>query len=140
MSRPRTAGLVTAVLVTCSIGGCGPGGLDGETVCTTIGWSDLLRVEVQGDANRVDDVLYCDAEGCWPDPSASPGAGPLGDVTRSGDTWNLTMFGAPESVTLRLVTDDGTVLREVEREPSWVQVGGTEECGGPHEAAVTVTP
>jgi hypothetical protein len=140
MSRPRTTGLVTAVLVTCAVGGCAAGGADGgETACTAIGWSDLLRVEVRGDAARVEAVRYCDTDGCWPDPSASPGSGPLGDVTRSGDTWNLTIFGAPESVTLQLVAGDGTVLREVERDPGWVRVGGTEECGGPHEATVTVT-
>lgn len=136
MSRRRTTGAIAALLVAGAVGGCGT---VGETECTTIGWSDLLRVDVQGDATRVDAVRYCDADGCWPDPSASPDTGPLGDITRSGDTWNVTMFGgAPETVTLQLVTDDGTVLREVERVPEWVRVGGTAECGGPHEATVTI--
>lgn len=135
MSRPRRTGTASALLLACAVAGCGTE----ETACTTIGWTNLLRVEVSGDVTRVDDVRYCDAEGCWPDPSASRGAGPLGEVERSSDTWSLTMLGMPESVSLQLVGDDGTVLHEVERDPEWVRVGGSAECGGPHEATVTVT-
>jgi hypothetical protein len=33
---------------------------------------------------------------------------------------------------------DGAVVAEVDAVLAWVRVGGSAECGGPHEAAVTV--
>ena len=47
-------------------------------------------------------------------------------------------LGAPDSVVLTVLDAAGTELARVEVEPEWVRVGGSEECGGPSEATVTV--
>ncbi|HYO35192.1 MAG TPA: hypothetical protein VER97_03890 [Geodermatophilus sp.] len=44
----------------------------------------------------------------------------------------------PGTVEVTVLGPDGAVLAEVEADPDRVRLGGSEECGGPHEATVTV--
>ena len=45
---------------------------------------------------------------------------------------------SPETVEVSVLGPDGAVLAGTEAELEWVRVGGSEGCGGPHEARVTV--
>jgi hypothetical protein len=134
------AALGLALLTGCS-GAPDDGSGVGETVCPAIGWSNLLRVTLEGDTSDVAEVRVCDDEGCWPDPEASPGAGPLGDVTSEGDTWSFSVFDLSTSdpATIQVLDSAGEVVVESEVPVEWVQVGGTAECGGPHVGTAVVT-
>jgi hypothetical protein len=44
----------------------------------------------------------------------------------------------PGTVAVTVLGPDGAVLAAVDGAPDWVRVGGSAECGGPHEATVTV--
>ena len=50
-------------------------------------------------------------------------------------SWAINLdMDTPESVTVRALAADGTVLIEGEFALEWVRVGGSEQCGGPEEA------
>ena len=65
-----------------------------------------------------------------PDPGMSPLA------TRADDrTWRITYWaGTPEDVQVRALSAAGEVLAEQHFDLEWRRVGGSERCGGPHEA------
>jgi hypothetical protein len=44
----------------------------------------------------------------------------------------------PETVEVAVLGSDEAVLAETTAAPEWVRVGGSEQCGGPHQATVTV--
>ena len=44
----------------------------------------------------------------------------------------------PDSVVVPVLGPDGVVLAEVAADLDWERVGGSEECGGPMAATVTV--
>lgn len=78
-------------------------------------------------------------------PSAVPAAGttaapsptsvPFLASHDGGRTWSVPlMLGNPATVTLRALSATGSVLAEREATLEWRRVGGTEQCGGPHEA------
>ena len=45
---------------------------------------------------------------------------------------------SPETVAVAVLGPDGAVLAELTADLEWARVGGSAECGGPHEATVTV--
>ena len=120
MGRPcvtAVAALVLAVLT-----GCAP-----ERVCSTIGWSNTVVVQLgpgwtdrDAASVRVADVPVV----------------PLTDG--SADVW-LDM-SSPGTVEVTVLDAQGEVLAEREADLDWRRVGGTEECGGPGEATVVVDP
>lgn len=98
----------------------------GPTVCPAVGWTNGLTVRLaedwppgEGRAVRVDGV-----EGVTP-------------VT-GRDTAVVFPMATPDSVEVAVLAPDGAVLAQVDAAPDWVRVGGSEECGGPHAATVTV--
>jgi hypothetical protein len=54
-----------------------------------------------------------------------------------GEAVLMLGFATPDDLTLR-VSDATGVLTEHEADLGWTRVGGSEECGGPHEAEVVV--
>ncbi len=97
-----------------------------EPACPAVGWTNGLTVELAGG---------------WP-----PGEGRAVRVDGAEGVVPLTGRGAavplpmttPDTVAVTVLGPDGTVLTEVDADPQRVRVGGSEECGGPHEATVTV--
>ncbi|RLV55513.1 hypothetical protein D9V41_10495 [Aeromicrobium phragmitis] len=140
--RPRRRGAVTSrslliVAGAASLGvlaACSPSG----TACTTIGWFNEVSVQFDGESSPVASVELCVDGDCAP-----PGQGhPSPDATLAPpetQEWVFTTnMSTPDVLTVRAYRPDGTILAEEHVQPEWVRVGGTEECGGPHLATVTV--
>jgi hypothetical protein len=120
---------VLALAATAVLSGCG-------FTCSTVGWSNALVVEI-GDADGVADVIVCDASGCSDDGMSATSLPPE-PIGRDGDAWRFSLAGmtASEALTVRTLAADGAVLVETEVAPEWVRVGGSAQCGGPHEGTV----
>ena len=137
MMRRRRAGIVAVAGLVTVIGltGCVP------FACPAIGWSNTLTVQLDGDTTAVDQVQLCTEEGCAPASDADP-SGSLGWITvedTDGESWTFSLgMSRLEQVTVRTLAADGTVLSDTDVTPEWVRVGGSEQCGGPGEATVTV--
>ncbi|WP_369131458.1 hypothetical protein [Modestobacter roseus] len=133
----RAAG---AVLLVGLLSGCGP---LVQTACPAIGWSNALRVELPGEWAAGDpvSVLVTCPSPCTlevrEDQPAVEGRELVADV--AGGTASVAFpMTSPDSVVVTVLAADGAVLAERDADLDWVRVGGTEECGGPAEAAVEV--
>jgi hypothetical protein len=105
-----------------------------EVVCPAVGWSSSLTVELSPAWPARDSllvsVLDCSPGSCSPIPG-----------TAEGPRWSATLGDAPETITVEI--RDRSTLALVERvhvPVTWVRVGGSERCGGPQEAVVSVPP
>ncbi len=97
------------------------------TACPAVGWINELTVEVRGDVTRVAELVACVDDECAPAEA------------RSGDVWVFPVgMSSPDRITVRLLDAEGVVLAQEDTTPRWMRVGGSEECGGPHEATVAV--
>jgi len=136
----RRAGIVMVTgLIVLGLSGCMsiPFG-----ACPAIGWLNTLAVRLDGDTTAVDQLQLCTDASCAPAGDVDM-TGPLGLITvadHDGDTWTFSVDSLPETFTVRALAADGTVLSDTEVTPGWVRTGGSEQCGGPHEAAVNVQP
>ena len=113
------------------------------TACPAIGWGSTLTVRLAPDwppgEGRSVQV------GC-PDPCGLPAldgtpSGPIrtGAAPLTGSSASVSfVMETPDAVVLTVLGPDGAVLAEVDAGLDWVRVGGSEECGGPHEAGVSV--
>lgn len=122
------------VAASLAMSGCGIVG----TTCPAIGWINTMTVEVPGGASRVADVQVCTPAGCSPTDPAELLSDPEIPSSQGvqGDTWTFSLgMSAPESVTVRALSAEGEVLAEIDAALEWHRVGGSEQCGGPGEAA-----
>lgn len=138
MRRRRAGIVVVAGLVSLTgLAGCAP------FACPAIGWSNTLVAQLDGDTSAVAHVQLCTDDGCAPVEGGDP-SGPLGSVqleAQDAGSWTFSIgMDRPDQVTVRTLAADGTVLSDTEVAPAWVRVGGSEQCGGPGEATVTVRP
>lgn len=138
MTRRRRIGLmaVAALMTVTGLTGCV------EFACPTIGWTNALTVQLDGDTSAVHQILLCTDAGCAP-VEDEDGTGPLGFVTaqeQNGDAWTFSVDGLPETFTVRALAVDGAVLSDTAVSPEWERVDGSARCGGPGEATVTVRP
>lgn len=130
------AGGACTVAAALALAACGAGA---ETVCPAIGWSNALTVGLADDWPPVDGAslrVECSSR-CGPygrDGPADVLTTPLGGPST---VVQLDMT-APDSVVLTVLAADGTELAQHEAGPDWRRVGGSEECGGPMAAVVTV--
>jgi hypothetical protein len=128
------------VLLALAPAGCGS---DGVTACPAIVWGSSVRVEPAGDwsALPVGTVELACSTPCErtavldevtgePAPPG-PAADPLSWPVSPGEE-------RPGSAVATVRATDGTELARVESPLHFERVGGTEECGGPTEATVTV--
>jgi hypothetical protein len=116
---------------------------EGATACPAIGWGSSIRVELTGDWS-VHPVGVVELECSSPcerltvldevtgrpvelDPAADPLSWPVDFAEER-----------PDSAVATVRATDGTELARVEAALRFERVGGTEECGGPTEATVTV--
>ena len=105
-----------------------------ETACPAIGYFSTLKVVIEG--GTAHDVLVCDGDVCAPSEKASA-EGYVITGAGNGEVWTFTgQF--PQDFTLRVMDGDGTILTDAAVTPDWVRTGGSEACGGPAEATVTV--
>jgi hypothetical protein len=129
-----------AVLLSCAaVAGCaGP-----AVACPAIGYVPDLVVDLADDwppAAGLRLVIHCDGqcnEVLVEDGTPGPGTDELTVPLGTGQThvpWTTT----PDSVSLTVLGADGAVLTELDADPAWVRVGGSEECGGPMQATVVV--
>lgn len=145
MVRPwagkRWLGLVGAFGLATLLGVTGCSSLG--TPCTAVAWFNELTITLTGDFVDVTDVKLCIEDQCAPVDGSQPPAAlsqvKLAEQDGSTGTWVFkTGMSSPENFTVRVYTADGTVLSDTPAEPQWVRVGGSEECGGPGEATLTV--
>jgi hypothetical protein len=117
-------------------------GCDGPSTyaCPAIGYSSSLVVELAPDwpADHAHSVtIECD-EPCGVPPMDGGDAASTRTAVLADGTARFVWFGDGNSVLVTVLGVDGTLLAEVDADLDWVRVGGTEECGGPREATVTV--
>ena len=115
----------------------------GPTACPAIAWSNGLTVELAGGwwPGEGRSVRVACPQPCGPEfrEDAPPGPGHEGVAPLVGDRATVSFrMETPDEVHVAVLGPDGAVLAEVEADLEWVRVGGSAECGGPHEATVTV--
>lgn len=109
--------------------------------CPAIGWTNVLTVELVGDTSSIANVQLCTDDGCAPgkDIAADNPLQLVALTDRSGDTWTFaTDMLTLEEVTVRTLASDGAILSEDTVRPDWERVGGSEQCGGPAQALVSI--
>lgn len=112
--------------------GCG-------ATCTTIGWSNTLVVRVDGSADVVAAVEVCDDRGCSSEPSRDGVSGfSPPEVTTDGWVFHLADMSLPDRVVVRALDAGHRVVHASEVEPEWERIGGSEQCGGPEKATITL--
>lgn len=133
--------------------------------CTLEAWTDTVHVRVPGSGNPgsgVEGVGFCQQDGCTPGlltwevdsaPTASDGATPTAptgalptpssslspSTIHDGDVWTVQTPGHDgDHGRVALFGADQRVLVQRDVRLTWVRTGGTEQCGGPSTATVTV--
>ena len=110
------------------------------TACAAILYSQQVDIILDGPAaDEVERVVFCTESGCSvPGIEATPvpASGPYYAVTDLGDgRWHVDIqLDLPSQATIEVLGKDGTTLTSTTVELEWQRVGGSEECGGPHEA------
>ena len=133
--RGGAAGCLAAGLVLAT--GCGTGQ---GTACPAVAWGSTLTV-LLADGWPVGEGRSLEIDCGSPCEPASMGtsAGPVVAVPLHGTSADLSfILSSPDTVVLTVLDADGATLAEVAADPDWERVGGSEECGGPMAAAVTV--
>ncbi|GGH45812.1 hypothetical protein [Microbacterium album] len=137
----RGAALATLGAVVLGVTACAPP----FAACTTVGWVNELTVVLEGDVSDVAAVRLCVEDGCV--PSDAPASTPPpqlesvtpGPDTGAGESWLFTTgMSSPEQFSVRVEDGDGAVLTDTPVTAEWAQVGGSDRCGGPGVAVVTV--
>ncbi len=132
------AGGACAMAVALAVGGCGA---TGGTACPAVAWGSALTVQFADDWPPVAGGVTVR---CVPECMAavlaggSPGSTAASDPADGGSVTVTYTLSTPDSVVLTVLAPDGTALTEVDADVDWRRVGGSEECGGPHEATVVV--
>jgi len=139
--RPtRSQRVLGAVVLAAFVAFGGSGCLPGMpfTACTAIGWSNHVEVIVEGRAaGDVARLALCTERGCiGPEATPAPTSGPFSFVTDLGSgRWRVELgFETPEDVSIEVFSADGITLGRESVDLEWQRVGGSEECGGPHQA------
>ena len=126
-------GVVGAVVLAVLWGG-GP-----SRDCPAVGWSDRLVLDLAdgwpaAGAVRVDCPSWC---GLAPD-SVDDGPDTVTVPLTSGTAVLSLTMATPETVSVTVLGADGAELGATDVDVDWTRVGGSAECGGPHEATAVV--
>jgi hypothetical protein len=110
----------------------------GATACPAVGWVNTVVVEFADDWPAVEGgvTLRCEPA-CHQPVLVDPATATVDPAGGAPATATFDM-STPDSVVIRVIGPDGTALAEVDADLEWERVGGSEDCGGPHEATVTV--
>lgn len=132
---PGRPSALVALLAAVALVGCTPS----VQACPAIGHVPVLAVQlapgwpsVEGGTVHVE----CSAP-CTRDGSSDPATGATAPLTGTSATFMVDLT-TPDSVAVTVLAADGTRLAELQADPGWTQVGGTEQCGGPVRGTVTV--
>jgi hypothetical protein len=109
-------------------------------VCPAIGWSNALTVELAegwADVPGGSITLDCSSPCGAIDLDAHEPASEL-SVPLTGGAAVVQLLATPDSVTATVLGSDGVVLGGTTAHLDWRRVGGSEECGGPMEAVVSI--
>jgi hypothetical protein len=110
-----------------------------STACPAVAWGSSLRIELADGWPAADAVRVECPSRCGLASQPVDGGPDAATVPLTGTTASVSfLMGAPTSVTASVLGPDGAVLAEADLDLDWVRVGGTAECGGPHEATATV--
>ena len=138
MKRSETFATLLGSVALVAMTGCTPGTVD----CPAIGWINTLTVEVTGQVPLVRSIQLCTKEGCAPGVDLDPSS-PLNLIQligQEGQRWSFATDMLPlEELTVRTLDVDGAVSSETVVTPEWKRIGGSEACGGPSTAVVSVT-
>jgi len=139
--RPSTGPGARHAAAALLLAGTAVAGCDTVTACPAIGYDNTLTVALAegwppgtGRTVPVDCAGPCDVERLEDGTLAAEACAPL--IGASASLPFTVTF--PESVVVTVRDAAGTELARVATDPDWARVGGTEECGGPNEATVTV--
>ena len=113
------------------------------TACPAIAWGNGLTVELAGGwpPGEGRTVRVGCPQPCGPElrEDAPPGRGHEGLASLVGDRATVSfLMETPDEVDVAVLGPDGGVLAGLTADLEWERAGGSEECGGPHEATVTV--
>ena len=120
-------------------------GCDGGVAqaCPAVAWGNALTVELAHDwlPGEGHSVRMSCPQPCHPEALGGTPSGPIqeGVAPLVGDRATVSfVLETPDEVEVAVLGPDGAVLAELTADLEWVRVGGSAECGGPHEATVTV--
>jgi hypothetical protein len=114
-----------------------------EQACPAVAWSNGLTVALAGDwpPGEGRTVRVGCPQPCGLDIREDTPPGPVheGVAPLTGATAALSfVMATPDEVDVTVLGPDRTVLAGLSADLEWARVGGSAECGGPHEATVTV--
>lgn len=120
------------------LAGCGQ--LD-PGACSTVGYRHTLTVHIEDDSQAVEKVLVCGGGRCADDLASTTDLNTVNAEHSSQEAaaWTATLSYAEEPLLIQLIGSDGSVLKEALVEPDWRLTGGSERCGGPAAAEVTLS-
>lgn len=123
---------VAAGVAALAVTGCAPAE---PVACPLIAYMSTLEIVV--DVPAAEDVLICHDDLCAPSREASDAGVTVFPAVVDGDVWTFTgQF--PQDMTIEVYDAASELLTSTAVDPDWRRTGGTEECGGPTEASVTV--
>lgn len=131
---PALPTFVAALAMAFTLTGCGV-----SYVCSAVGWSNTVIVDVDEDGGAVSAVEVCDERGCSGEfsPDGVTGFSPP-QKTDEGWVFQLPDMSTPDELIVRALDADGSVIHEATVTPQWNRIGGSEQCGGPGEARVRI--
>ena len=133
--RPITV-CAAAIILSLSIlvSGCG------TTMCPAIGWFNTVNVQLDvSDAARIElcAEAKCTSHGDHQDAQEST---PYSVERVSESSWKVRLgMSTPDHAVIRAFSPSDHLLARERVTLDWARVGGTEECGGPHQADVTIS-
>ncbi|MGY1745962.1 hypothetical protein [Blastococcus sp. SYSU D00695] len=137
--RPVTPRAVLPAAAVVLLTGAGCAGEADGTVCPPVGWLDAVTVHLAAgwslDAERTVTVT-CDRS-CAPSGPDGGSGNRESSAPLAGSTATVPVTGQPSSVVVTVLVA-GHPRAVVPTDLDWRRVGGSEECGGPRAAAVTV--
>lgn len=116
-----------------------------QLACPAVGWINVVTVQIEGSAEAVglvERVEFCDDRQCSQSAAALPDTSSvlpyIAEKIEQG-RWRIsTDMSAPETATIRALAADGAELAATTETLDWERVGGSEQCGGPGVADVSI--
>ncbi|GAA1738444.1 hypothetical protein [Aeromicrobium alkaliterrae] len=136
--RPRgtLTGLIAGLAVVVAVSGCTR--FWNDDVCPAVGY--VHELVVRADAASVEVItpagggVLCSETGCSDAPPA-PLVGPDLQDPAGGGEHRWMLVDTPPEVVVQLTAADGSTT-QAGHSLEWTRVGGSERCGGPHEAVL----
>ena len=134
INRVRRAAFTCAAVAVAvlALSGCES---DSIVACPAILYMSTLEITVEG--ALPDELELCHDDLCAPSRAAADVGFMVTPPAVSGQTWTFTGT-FPDDLTVRAYDKDRVLMTTADIEPDWQRTGGSEECGGPTRAKVTI--